>query len=364
MKIKELLRRSIQEKPTSKRGARQKTSTPKGVTRMNLNENAYGMSDRVKQVLLENLADNYMYQDFYAVEIRKKLASRYGLTPDHILVGSGSSAVIDMLGEVFINYGDEIVYCAPSYEAFPDMISDNGGVRVEVPLTKDYKFDLDKMLDAITDRTKMVIVVNPNNPTGSYVPSARVEEFVRKLPAHVLAVVDEAYFEYVDAPGHYSLIDMVRSGYDKPLIVLRTFSKIYGLAGLRIGYAAADPVIIDEMMKACQAWNVSRIATLAAEIALDDEDYVQTIKQLNIKNRTIVSQGLRELGCFVVEPAGNFIYFDSHRDAKAVAQKLAERKILIGAPDTFNRVTVGREEQNEAFLIAMKEVLMELPLRS
>lgn len=363
MEVKELLRRSIQEKPASKRGARQKTSTPRGVTRMNLNENAYGMSDRVKQVLMEDVADNYMYQDFYAVDIRKKLAARYGLTPDHILIGSGSSAVIDMLGEVFINYGDEIVYCAPSYEAFPDMVSDNGGVRVEVPLTKDYKFDLDGMLAAVTDKTKMVIVVNPNNPTGTYVPSAEVEAFVRKLPSHVLAVVDEAYCEYVDEPGHYSLIDMIRKGYDKPMIVLRTFSKVYGLAGLRIGYAAADPLIIDEMMKACQAWNVSRIATLAAEIALDDQDYVREIRARNIKNRAFLSQRLKDLGCFVVEPAANFIYFDTHRDAKAVAQKLAERKILIGAPSTFNRVTVGREDQNAAFLAAMKEVLAELPVR-
>ena len=364
MEVKELLRKSIREKPASKRGARQKTSTPRGVTRMNLNENAYGMSDRVRQVLINDVAENYMYQDFYAVDIRQKLAARYGLTPDHILIGSGSSAVIDMLGEVFINYGDEIVYCTPSYEAFPDMVSDKGGVRVEVPLTKDYKFDLDGMLAAITDKTKMVIVVNPNNPTGTYVPSAEVEAFVRKLPSHVLAVVDEAYCEYVDEPGHYSLINMVREGYDRPLIVLRTFSKIYGLAGLRIGYAAADPVIIDEMMKACQAWNVSRIATLAAETALDDQDYIRVIQARNTKNRAFLSQGLKELGCFVVEPAANFIYFDTHRDAKAVAAKLEERKILIGAPNTFNRVTVGREDQNGAFLAALKQVLAELPVRS
>lgn len=122
---------------------------------------------------MEDVADNYMYQDFYAVDIRKKLAARYGLTPDHILIGSGSSAVIDMLGEVFINYGDEIVYCSPSYEAFPDMVSDNGGVRVEVPLTKDYKFDLDGMLAAVTDKTKMVIVVNPNNPHRHLCPLGR-----------------------------------------------------------------------------------------------------------------------------------------------------------------------------------------------
>lgn len=364
MEVKGLLRESIKVKPASKRGARQKTSTPRGVIRMNFNENAYGMSEQVKKVLVEDAADNYMYQDFYAVDIRNKLAARYDLTPDHILIGSGSSAVIDMLGEVFINYGDEIVYCMPSYEAFPDMVSDNGGIRVEIPLTKDFKFDLEGMLAAVNERTKMVVVVNPNNPTGTYVSSAEVEAFVRKLPPHVLAVVDEAYFEYVDDPEHYSLINMVRDGYDKPLIVLRTFSKIYGLAGLRVGYAVAHPLIVDEMMKACQAWNISRIATLAAETALCDQAYIQAVKDRNTKNRAYLLQGLKALGCFAAEPAANFIYFDTHRDSKAVAQKLAERKLLIGAPDAFNRVTVGKDDQNNAFLVALKEVLDELPLRN
>lgn len=237
MNVTELLRESMKIKPASGRAARQKTSTPKDVIRMNYNENAYGMSEKTKQAILDAALDSYMYQDFYAVDIKEQLAAFYGLTKDHVLIGSGSSAIIDMLGEVFINYGDEVVYCMPSYEAFPDMVSDNGGIRVEVPVDEDYRFDLDAMLAAITPRTKMAIVVNPNNPTGTYVKSARVEEFVRRLPSHVLAVVDEAYCEYVTDPDHYSLVRMIREGYEKPLIVLRTFSKIYGLAGLRIGYA-------------------------------------------------------------------------------------------------------------------------------
>lgn len=207
-------------------------------------------------------------------------------------------------------------------------------------------------------------MVNPNNPTGSYIRAADVEEFILKLPAHVLPVVDEAYFEYVTDPDHYSMIDMIKEEYDRPLIVLRTFSKIYGLAGLRIGYAIAHPTIVDEMMKTCQAWNVSRSATLAAVAALENQEYIEAILQKNIENRAYLSQGLKELGCFVVEPAANFIYFDAHRDAKAVSKKLAERKILIGAPDTFNRVTVGKIEQNTAFLAALKEVLSELPPQS
>lgn len=363
MNVTELLRDSMKTKPASNRGARKKTSTSKDVVRMNYNENNYGMSDKVKQVIIDAALGSYMYQDFYAVDLKEKLAGLYGLTKDHILVGSGSSAVIDMLGEVFINYGDEVVYCMPSYEAFPDMVSDNGGVRVPVPLDKDYKFDLDRMFAAITDKTKMAIVVNPNNPTGTYVNAAAVEMFVRRLPEHVIAVVDEAYFEYVDDDTHYSLIRMIQEGYDRPLIVLRTFSKIYGLAGLRIGYAVGDPLLIDELMKACQAWNVGRNAQMAAMAALDDQDYIKEMKALNIANRSYVSGELKKLGCDVVEPAANFIYFDAHRDSQAVRNKLAESKIMIGAPDAFNRVSVGTREQNEAFIAAMRMVMEELPVR-
>lgn len=356
MEVTSLLRESMKTKPVSKRGARQKTSTPKDVTRMNYNENPYGMSDKVKDAVVEATLSSYMYQDFFAVDLKDKLAEMYNLTHDHVLVGSGSSAIIDMIGEVFINYGDEIVYCSPTYEAFPDMVSDNGGVRVELPLDENFCYDLDAMLAAVTEKTKMVVIVNPNNPTGTYVNSAKVEEFIRKLPSHVIAVVDEAYFEYVDDPTHYSLIKMIQEGYDKPLIVLRTFSKIYGMAGLRIGYAFADPEIIDELMKACQAWNVSRNGLLAAEAALDDPDYVKEMKEKNIASRAYLVDELTKLGCEVVKPAANFIYFNAHKDPKEVRAALAEKKIMISAFD-YNRVSVGTDEQNAAFIQALKEVL-------
>lgn len=356
MNVTALLRESMKTKPASNRGARQKTSTPKDVTRMNYNENPYGMSDRVKETVIQASLNSYMYQDFYAVELKEQLAELYRLTKDHVTIGAGSSAIIDMIGEVFINYGDEVVYCSPTYEAFPDMVSDNGGIRVSIPLDENFCYDLDAMYRAITDKTKMVILCNPNNPTGTYVHSSRAEEFIRRLPEHVIAVVDEAYFEYVDDPTHYSMIKLIQEGYQKPVIVLRTFSKIYGMAGLRIGYAFADPVIIDELMKACQAWNVSYNGILAAEAALKDQEYIKTIKEKTIAGRNYLVDELTKLGCDVVKPAANFIYFDAHRDPVAVRKALAEKKIMISAFG-YNRVSVGTEEQNIAFINALKEVL-------
>ncbi len=357
--VNDLLRESMRVKPESKRGARQKSTTPGGMVRMNYNENCYGMSPKAREVLKKEMPENFMYQDFFAVEIRSKIAAFHHVSPDSVIIGTGSSGIIEMLGSVFLNYGDEVVYCDPTYEAFPDMISDNGGVRVPVPLTSDYRYDLDGMLAKVNERTKMVVIVNPNNPTGTCVRGDKVEAFIRKLPSHVVVVVDEAYFEYVTDPKHYSMIRLIQEDFDHPVVVLRTFSKIYGMAGLRIGYGVADPVVIDALMKASDAWNVSRAATAAAEAALSDQDYVEEVRSLNAENRTFLCERLRDLGCEVTEPAGNFIYFNPHCDSAMVKNALEyDDHIMIGAPDpAHNRVTIGTRTQNEAFLKGMEKIL-------
>ena len=391
-----LLRDSMKVKPASKRGARQKTSTPKGVTRLNYNENNYGPAPEVTKLLIDSIGRVNEYQDFFAIDLKQKIADFYGLDKtakaasetnefgedskpeDYVIIGAGSSAVIDMLGEIFINPGDEVVYCMPSYESFPDMANDYGGKRVEIPLTADYHFDLDGMYEAVTEKTKLVVVVNPNNPTGTYINGAKIEEFIRKVhekaarlhpddDQDVVVVVDEAYYEYVDDPTHYSMIEMVQKGYDRPLIVQRTFSKAYGLAGLRIGYAITQPALADAIMKACQAWNYSGPGLLACETALDYQDYIKKVKALNIENRNYVAEELKQLGFEVVPPAANFIFFGIPDDATAeqrekmdpvrVKNELAELKIMIGAPNGHNRVSIGTAEECKVFIAAMKEIV-------
>lgn len=391
-----LLRDSMKVKPASKRGARQKTSTPKGVTRLNFNENNYGPAPEVTKLLIDSIGRVNEYQDFFAIDLKQKIADFYGLDKtaeaasetnefgenskpeDYVIIGAGSSAVIDMLGEIFINPGDEVVYCMPSYESFPDMVNDYGGKRVEIPLTADYHFDLDGMYEAVTEKTKLVVVVNPNNPTGTYINGAKIEKFIRKVhekaarlhpddDQDVVVIVDEAYYEYVDDPTHYSMIEMVQKGYDRPLIVQRTFSKAYGLAGLRIGYAITQPALADAIMKACQAWNYSGPGLLACEAALDYQDYIKKVKALNIENRNYVADELKQLGFEVVPLAANFIFFGIPEDATAeerekmdpvrVKNELAERKILIGAPNGHNRVSIGTAEECKMFIAAMKEIV-------
>lgn len=391
-----LLRDSMKVKPASKRGARQKTSTPKGVTRLNFNENNYGPAPEVTKLLIDSIGRVNEYQDFFAIDLKQKIADFYGLDKtaeaasetnefgenskpeDYVIIGAGSSAVIDMLGEIFINPGDEVVYCMPSYESFPDMVNDYGGKRVEIPLTADYHFDLDGMYEAVTEKTKLVVVVNPNNPTGTYINGAKIEKFIRKVhekaarlhpddDQDVVVIVDEAYYEYVDDPTHYSMIEMVQKGYDRPLIVQRTFSKAYGLAGLRIGYAITQPALADAIMKACQAWNYSGPGLLACEAALDYQDYIKKVKALNIENRELCGRRIKTARFEVVPPAANFIFFGIPEDATAeerekmdpvrVKNELAERKILIGAPNGHNRVSIGTAEECKMFIAAMKEIV-------
>ena len=391
-----LLRDSMKVKPASKRGARQKTSTPKGVTRLNFNENNYGPAPEVTKLLIDSIGRVNEYQDFFAIDLKQKIADFYGLDKtaeaasetnefgevskpeDYVIIGAGSSAVIDMLGEIFINPGDEVVYCMPSYESFPDMVNDYGGKRVEIPLTADYHFDLDGMYEAVTEKTKLVVVVNPNNPTGTYINGAKIEEFIRKVhekaarlhpddDQDVVVIVDEAYYEYVDDPTHYSMIEMVQKGYDRPLIVQRTFSKAYGLAGLRIGYAITQPALADAIMKACQAWNYSGPGLLACEAALDYQDYIKKVKALNIENRKYVADELKQLGFEVVPPAANFIFFGipensteeqrKKMDPVRIKNELAERKIMIGAPNGHDRVSIGTTEECKLFITAMKEIM-------
>lgn len=356
MQIKELLRESMKLKPTSNRASRKKTSSPKGVVRLNYNENPFGMSPKVAKTLLDATTKSHMYPDFYAIDLKDSIADMYHLTRDNVITGSGSSAIIDMVGAVFLNPGDEVIFCDPTFEAFRDMANDNGATPVAIPLDDKYCYDLDAMYEAITDNTKIIVICNPNNPTGTYVSAKKVEEFIRKVSDNILVMVDEAYIQYIEDPAHYSMIKLIQEGIRKPIIVLHTFSKIYGMAGVRVGYGVADSLIIDQLMKTCQAWNISYAGEIAACEALIDQEYVKEICTKTSEGRKYLETSLAELGCIVIPACANFIYFDAHMSPDELKEKLHKRKIEISAFD-LNRVSVGTMEENKAFITAMKEIL-------
>lgn len=361
MDYKTLLRDSIKALPESKRAARQPVSsyTTPDFYRLNYNESPYGPSPKALEALAEACKRPNIYPDWFSVDLKSEFAKLHGL-PDmmHVSTATGSSSLINILGEIFLNAGDEVVLGDPSYEAFRDTVNVAGGVPVMVPLDSEMRYDLDAMLAAITPKTKMVVVVNPNNPTGTFVDSAKIEEFVKKVPEHVLCVIDEAYLEFVSKPNTYSMIKLINEGYDKPLLVLKTFSKAYGMAGLRIGVAAGKPELISYLGKSGAAWNINFLGQRMATAALQDQEYLKKIAGLNAIERDKVTAALKELGCKVYESQTNFILFKAPKlENTEIYAKLAEQKVLIGAPVGMNRVSIGTAEMNDKFIAVMKEIL-------
>lgn len=361
MEVQELLNDCIKVKPSSKRASRAKSSaTPNGIIRMLYNENNFGMSPSAYKVLQDTASMAHRYPDFFAVTLKEAVAKHYGLSFDNVVTAAGSSAIIDMVGTIFLNKGDEVVYGSPTFGAFPDMVCDNGATPVPVPLNSKYEFDLDAMYDKITDKTKLVIVCNPNNPTGTAVDSTKLEEFINKMPEHVVTVIDEAYMEYADQKNVYSMIKLFQEGkVNKPIIILKTFSKIYGMAGIRVGFAITNPDITDQLFKSTHAWNLGYSSNLAASSALlNDDDYIAEIRKKSIAERNYIEKNLKELGCMVVPSQTNFIYFDSHITPEKLSEELAKRKILIGGSyDGKSRVSLSIHEDNVKFINAVKEIL-------
>jgi histidinol-phosphate aminotransferase len=347
----------MQTKPPSKREARSKSSsTPRDVIRMCFNESQYGMSPYAMQALVESAGEGNHYQDWFAVQLKQAIAEHFDVSPMQLVTASGSSAVIDMIGTVFLNPGDEVVFCMPTYEAFKEVAYDYGAVCITPPLDENNCYDLDAMLEKITDKTKMVVVCNPNNPTGTYVPAEKLEAFIRKVPDHVLTIIDEAYMEYAEAPDCTSVVHMLREGYDKPLIILKTFSKIYGLAGVRVGYGIMPEAIADHLLKSTHGWNLSRLGEYAATAAMKDQAFIEGVKVRNARNRAYVSRELEKLGCIVTPSQTSFVYFDAHIPPAELRAQLAEYKILISAFDK-SRVSLGKEEQNDIFLDSLNDIM-------
>lgn len=361
MDYRTLLRDSIKALPESKRAARQPVSsyTTPDIYRLNYNESPYGPSPKAIKALEEACKRPNIYPDWFSVELKTNFAKLHGL-PDmmHVCTATGSSSLINILGEVFLNPGDEVVLGDPSYEAFRDTVNVAGATPVMVPLDSNMNYDLDAMFAAITPKTKMMVICNPNNPTGTFTDSAKLEAFIKKIPESVLVVIDEAYLEFVSKPETYSMIKLIKEGYDKPLLILKTFSKAYGMAGLRIGVAAGNPDLISYLGKSGAAWNISFLGQMMAAEALKDQEYIEKIAELNAIEREKLTKELTTLGCKVYESQTNFILFKAPKlENTEIFTKLAEQKVLIGAPAGMNRVSIGTSEMNDKFIKIMKEIL-------
>lgn len=329
------------------------------VIKLASNENPFGCSPQVWNALREEEHHTAMYPEGLAPQLREKLAVYHKVHPETIIFGNGSDEVVQLIARSFMEPGKESVMADITFPRYKTQVLIEGGIPVEVPL-KDGVHDLEKMADAITDRTQIVWICNPNNPTGTIVSHQELERFLDRIPKHVLVVVDEAYQEYVDDSSYPDTLSLLEK--DPRLIILRTFSKIYGLAAFRIGYGIASESIVTELNKVREPFNTNRIAQRAASAALEDQDFIQRCHQANQEGKKQIQEQLDEWGLFSFPAQGNFILMDTGRSADSVFQCLLHKGIIVrsgralGYP-TYIRVTIGSQEQNHLFLKGLASCL-------
>ena len=333
-----------------------------GIVKLASNENSLGPSPKAMEAMRKAIPQMHLYPDGGSFYLRQAIAKKYGISDDMTMLGCGCNEHAVLLAHAFMDQGDDLVVSERSFVVYKLVASLYHGHCVEAPM-KGMTHDLDAMLAAITPRTKIVVVGNPNNPTGTMVGQAEIDRFVERVPANVVTVFDEAYMELVSPQNQVDTLKHVKAA-KKPVVTLRTFSKAYGLAGLRVGYALAQPDAIDLLNKVRQAFNVNAMAQAAAVAALEDEAHLEATRRMLHEGRKQLMAGMRKLGLDPVESVTNFILFPFAR-AGELTVALTKRKVIVrplagfGLPNHI-RVSVGTKPENDQFLRALKDALVAL----
>lgn len=332
----------------------------KEIIKMSSNENPLGYSRQVIDAMQEFKELVNRYPDSDCQGLKTALSDFYSLSKDKIFIGNGSDEIIDLIMSLYVDKGDQVVFADPSFIKYQLAVKTRGAKGIKVPLTDDNVHNLDQMAKAVTKKTKVIFICDPNNPTGTIVEKKQVEKFLDKIPSHVLIVVDQAYNEYVTDSNYFKGIDYLNK-YPN-LILLRTFSKIYGLAGLRIGYGLGNPQVIDLLNRIRSPFNVNTLAQMMAEAALSDQDHVKECKNKNIENKKYLYKKLDNLSVEYIPTQGNFMLINTKMNAKKAFNELLKKGIIVRPGDIFGlptwiRVTIGCNGDNEKFISALKFVL-------
>ena len=299
------------------------------------------------------------YPDGSGFQLKQRLSELLNVTPSNLTLGNGSNDVLELVIRAFVQPGEGVVVSAHAFAVYVLSASAAGAKLQETP-AQNWGHDLDAMLDMVDSETRAVFIANPNNPTGTWVSAIKLRQFLDALPSHVIAIVDEAYFEYVEEGDYPDCIEMLPT-YPN-LIVTRTFSKIYGLAALRVGYAVASEQITDVMNRIRHPFNVNSIALAAAVAALDDQEFVETSRTLNREQMTELCEGFRRLGLEWIPSVGNFVTVDVGQPAADVFHKMLLQGVIVrpvayyGMPNHL-RFTVGLALENEKALRALEQAL-------
>lgn len=323
------------------------------------NENPLGPSPRAVEAISNSLSAIHLYPDANCFNLKERLASKYEIPATGILIGNGSDELLKLMAETFLESGDQIIYAKPTFSEYEFSALIMGADCIEVPLI-DFTHDLQAMLDAITPKTKIIIICNPNNPTGTMVNSLQIKDFMDQVPDGVLVVFDEAYYEYVEGSEFTSGLTYVHEG--RNVMVFRTFSKIYGLAALRVGYVLTSTAIAQAVERVREPFNVNTLAQVGALAALDDQEHVQSSQLLNSQGKQYLYSEFKRMGINYIPTEANFIFLDTGRNCQDVFKELLQMGVIVRTCDThgyptFIRVTVGTAEQNQRFIKSMQRVL-------
>jgi histidinol-phosphate aminotransferase len=335
------------------------------------NETPFGPSPRAVQAMKAAVGECNFYPDNEVSELRQKLAERHRVDPEQVVVTAGSTSLLGIIARTLLSPGLNAVTSELSFIVYPIATKAAGGQLIEVPM-RDHSFDLDALASAINSDTRIVFIANPNNPTGTLSTPDALERFLARVPEHVIVILDEAYSDFAlhfaglrGTKYSYSL-DYVRDG--RKVVVLRTFSKAHGLAGLRVGYGLGPADLMSYFARMRTTFAVSSVAQAAAVAALEDEDHVRRAVINNAEQADWLVRRLTELGCSVDPTWANFVYCELGEDAATVAKRLQNEGVIIrplgpwGAP-TAIRITIGTPEQNQTFLAAFKKVMEKAAVR-
>jgi histidinol-phosphate aminotransferase len=320
------------------------------------NENPLGPSPKALAAMRDALGSAHLYPDGGGFYLREALAKKLAVSREHLILGSGSNEIIEFFGHAFLGRGDDIVTSEHAFIAYKLVAAVFGGHTIEVP-SPDLRHDLDGIIGAITQKTRLIFIANPNNPTGTLAGQEEIDRFIERVPPSIVVVFDEAYFEYLDNPP--DTLRFVHAG--RNIAVLRTFSKIQGLASLRIGYGIARPELIQVLQKTRQPFNVSGIAQAAALASLEDDEHRRATKRITDEGRAYLQKEFAAMNLRFVPSAANFVLVNVGNGLK-IFRALLEQRIIVRALKGYNlpewiRISVGTMEQNRRCIAALKELL-------
>ncbi|HPW77118.1 MAG: Histidinol-phosphate aminotransferase 2 [Candidatus Omnitrophica bacterium ADurb.Bin292] len=331
----------------------------RNVTKLASNENPLGRpSTKAMRAMRKAIREVHLYPEGSCHYIAERLSRELDLPTDQIIFGNGSNEIIELVGRGFLSEGDEVISSEMSFLVYPILTQVCGGRFQAVPVTRDYRCDLPGILARVTPKTKVIFIANPNNPTGTYVTAQEMEAFLAKVPPHVIVCLDEAYVDFVDAGDFPKMLNYVREGRPN-LVVIRTFSKAYGLAGLRIGYAAASKEMVAYLHKIRQPFNVNSVAQAAAVATLDDKFFLWKTKWMVARGRKYFYRQFKRLGLEYLPSQANFILLNLKKDGNEVFQELLRSGMIVRAMGAYKlptwiRVTIGRRSENAQLIRLLK----------